>query len=126
MHEAESRAMEMLDMSAARARLGSCGDLLYQLAQQYCDESASVTHTLQALLHEGNLEVLTRELHTLKATSQSVGAEGVAAVARKAEQAARHGTPPDAMDLAAHVAAVTQALNSVQLPMRAWLDSAGH
>ena len=64
-------------------------ELLNRILSLYLDNTAALLHTLEAAWKKGELETIQSVSHTLKSSSEQVGAETLAKFFREAEHEAR-------------------------------------
>ena len=88
-----------LDIDAALARLGGNAALYETITQSYLQEAGDFANQLDRLLVADDLTSAARLLHTVKGLSATVGAVGMAAVAKSAENTIRGTMPFSALDL---------------------------
>jgi len=82
-------AASALDVDAALERLGGNASLYHNIVQSYLQEAADFANQLDRLLGAEDLLSAARLLHTVKGLSATVGAVGMAAVAKSAEDKVR-------------------------------------
>jgi PAS domain S-box-containing protein len=88
-----------LDMEAALNRLGNNVDLYLSIVQDYLSEAAQTADQLDRLLAQDDLPAAARLLHTIKGLSGTVGAVGMAAIAKAAEAKVKGSAVFSAVDL---------------------------
>ena len=88
-----------VDIDAALARLGGNTALYGTITQSYLQEAADFADQLDRLLGADDLPSAARLLHTIKGLSATVGAVGMASVARSAEDKVKGVAPFSALDL---------------------------
>ena len=100
------------------------GDLefLGQLVDEYRTDGASRVADMRAALAAGAAEDLRRAAHTLKGSSASLGATGLAAACREVETAAREGRLDD---LGPRVEAIATQFDDVVAALETRLRSGG-
>lgn len=95
---------------------GDDAAFLAELVDTYLDDGATQVAALRAALTSGDSAELVRPAHTLKSSSASIGALGLAELCRTLEADARQGPVPDA---AARVTAIAAAFDAVTGDLRA-------
>ncbi len=72
----------------------SMGDpaILVELVNTYLDDSPGLIQQMRTGLAAGDIEQVRRAAHSLKSTSATFGADGLAGIARDMEMLARNGT----------------------------------
>jgi HPt (histidine-containing phosphotransfer) domain-containing protein len=81
--------IDMMVMAELRATTGD--EFLAELIDTYCEETPRLLHSLQASLALGDAEAFRRHAHSIKSSSATFGASGLAAQARDLEMAGRDG-----------------------------------
>ncbi len=84
------------------------------LVDTYLEEGAGLVDALRAAAAGGSVDDLVRPAHSLKSSSQNVGATGLADLCRGLEEAARGGAVPDAPE---RVAAIGTAFDEVRIAL---------
>lgn len=98
----------VLDGPTLEALFESVGDnseFLAELIDTYVADAPAQVASLRAALEAGDVEALVRPAHTLKSSSASLGALGLAEQCRQLEHAARDGSLGGAADAVEAIAA---------------------
>ncbi len=107
-----------LDTAAALDRLDGMAELYVALIHEFLPELDTVGPQFQALLLAGALADATRLVHSLKGSSATLGATGLAEMAAALEQLCKTGGTSTAL---ARVAELAEMLQSTRLAFRAAL-----
>jgi PAS domain S-box-containing protein len=94
------------DAAAALARLGGDEELLAELVESFLERETADREALQAALAAGDWSRLSATAHAIRGAAMAIGADGLAAVASKAEAAARQGHPDSSASTGAVLASV--------------------
>jgi HPt (histidine-containing phosphotransfer) domain-containing protein len=104
-----------------RASVGDDRGFVVDLIKAYLADGEKHVADVEAAMAAGDAVALVRPAHTLKSSSATVGAEGLAAAARELELAGRSGTLGDsAKEQAARLRA---AWNEAASALRAWIGT---
>lgn len=86
-------AAAALDTDTALQRLGNNVDVYQTVVESYLQESAGFADELDRVLGAGDTTSAVRHLHTVKGLAATVGAVGMAAIARAMESTVKSGAP---------------------------------
>jgi HPt (histidine-containing phosphotransfer) domain-containing protein len=116
---ADDSAGEPVDRAALDRLVETMGGAFVgELIDTFGQDAGELIATLRRTLAAADLDGFRRAAHSLKSTSQSLGATGLAARARELETAARAGTLDGAPDrvraLAQHYEAVARCLGAIR------------
>jgi PAS domain S-box-containing protein len=116
---ADDSASEPVDRAALDRLVETMGGAFVgELIDTFGQDAGELIATLRRTLAAADLDGFRRAAHSLKSTSQSLGATGLAARARELETAARAGTLDGAPDrvraLAQHYEAVARCLGAIR------------
>ncbi|MCP4700061.1 MAG: response regulator, partial [Gammaproteobacteria bacterium] len=89
--------MPGLDISDALKRLCGNRNLLTKLLIQFADEYSDTAEILRKALDSGDIEYIRRTAHTIKGVAGNIGADDLAEIARRLEDASAGGLPDGAV-----------------------------
>ena len=98
-------ALDRTTLEALFESVGRDPEFLAELIDTYVADAPVQVRSLQVALAAGDVEALIRPAHTLKSSSASLGALGLAEQCRQLEQAARGGFLDGAADAVEAIAA---------------------
>lgn len=100
-----------------RLKTSVSGDVpfLTSLIADYLDDTVQHLETMRQAIEQRNLQLLERTAHSLKSTSETMGAVALAAVSRKIEALAHEGRLDEA---ALHVPTASEQFAAVQTRLR--------
>jgi HPt (histidine-containing phosphotransfer) domain-containing protein len=105
MPEAADGVLDRQTLEALFESVGGDPEFLAELIDTYVADAPVQVASLRAALAAGDAEALIRPAHTLKSSSASLGAAGLAEQCRQLEQAARAGVPDGAANAVEAIAA---------------------
>lgn len=126
----ESLTPGALDIPGAMTLLGDNEALYAQIARSFLEEISSLPHRLMPMLNALDLSEAARTLHTIKGLSLTVGAKGLAAVCKQAEQSLKvahaAGSSPEPEALAQLSAQLEASVAATTTALEAALGGSGH
>jgi two-component system, sensor histidine kinase and response regulator len=111
------RAIDRATLDNLLATTGNDSAFLAELIDTYLLDAAALLRAMQHAIEVDNAEELRRSAHSLKSSSASLGASGLADVCAEVEQQARAGVPSDAAE---RVLEMQAAYTTVERELRAF------
>jgi PAS domain S-box-containing protein len=111
--------LDEIDAEQAIARMGGNADLYARSLQAFKQELASIGQTLPAAMQSGDLAEAARMVHTFKGLSATLGANGLARIARLAETALKS---LDRVSAEARTSDLVQAMQTTAGALNALID----
>ena len=121
MLEAADDVLDRQTLEALFESVGGDQEFLAELIDTYVADAPVQVGSLRTALAAGDVEALIRPAHTLKSSSASLGAMGLAEQCRQLEQAARGGSLDGATDAVEAIAAeVDRVASALELTKRSF------
>jgi CheY-like chemotaxis protein len=108
-HTPDGPALDRSVMRGFAEELGEgADDIVRELIGVYLEDAPGLLHELRQALDVSDARVLDRAAHTLKSSSATLGAKGLAAICLELEQSARHGDTSRASEQVGRIEAELQ------------------